>query len=120
MADSTTEAEYIAASEATKEAVWLRQFVMELGVMPSISGPMDVYCDNNGAIAQSKEPRAHHRSKHVLRRYHLIREITKRGDVKIIKIPTDDNVADPFTKPLSRAKHEQHARAIGLGYLSQC
>ena len=95
------EAEYIAACEAPKEAVWLRQFVMELGIMPSISGPMDVYCDNNGAIVQSKEPRAHHRSKHVLRRYHLIREITKRGDVKIIKIPTDNNVADPFTSTIT-------------------
>ena len=74
-ADSTTEAEYIAASDAAKEAVWIRKFVAELGVVPSIVDPIPLYCDNNGAIAQAKEPRSHQKSKHVLRRYHLIREI---------------------------------------------
>jgi hypothetical protein len=46
-ADSTTEAEYIAASEAAKEGVWIKKFVTELGVVPSASGPMELYCDNN-------------------------------------------------------------------------
>ena len=64
-ADSTTEAEYIAASDAAKEAVWIRKFVTELGVVPSIVDPIDLYCDNNGAIAQAKEPQSHQRSKHV-------------------------------------------------------
>ena len=63
-------------------------------MVPSITNPVDVYYDNNGAIAQAKEPRSHQRSKHILRRYHLIREIIERGD------PTDDNVVDPLTKPL--------------------
>jgi hypothetical protein len=66
------ETEYIVASETTKEAIWIRNFVSELGVVPSASSPMDLYCDNSGAIAQAKEPRAHKRAKHVLRRYHLI------------------------------------------------
>ena len=59
VADSTTEAEYIAASNATKEAVWIKNVVFRLGVVPSITNPVDVYCDNNGAIAQAKEPRSH-------------------------------------------------------------
>ena len=59
VADSTTEAEYIAASEAAKEAVWIRKFISEFGVVPSCSSPIDLYCDNNGAIAQAKEPRSH-------------------------------------------------------------
>jgi hypothetical protein len=63
--DSMTEAEYIIASKAAKEDVWIRNFVSELGVVPSASSPMDLYCDNNGAIAQAKEPRAHNRAKHV-------------------------------------------------------
>src|SRR5690606_30287585 len=75
IADSTTEAEYIAASEASKEAVWIRKFIVEVGVVPSISNPVDLYCDNNGAITQAKEPRSHQKSKHIQRRYHLIREI---------------------------------------------
>ncbi|KAJ9544208.1 hypothetical protein OSB04_023915 [Centaurea solstitialis] len=66
----------------------------------------DIYCDNSGAVAQAKEPREHHKSRHVLRKFHLIREIIGRGDVRICKIPTEENVADPLTKPLARVKHE--------------
>lgn len=118
VADSTTEAEYIAASEAAKEGVWTRNFIADLGVVPSASSPMDLYCDNNGAIAQAKEPRSHQKSKHILRRYHLICELVDRGDVKICKIHTDLNVADPLTKPLTQPKHEAHSRAIGIRYLN--
>ncbi|KAK8583781.1 hypothetical protein V6N12_068040 [Hibiscus sabdariffa] len=100
--DSTTEAEYIAASEAAKEAVWIKKFITRLGVIPSISDAVELYCDNNGAIAQAKEPRSHQRSKHILRRFHLIREIIDRGDVEICKVHTDDNIVDPLTKPLAQ------------------
>ena len=78
VAYSTTEAEYIAASDAAKEAVWIKNFIFRLGVIPSITNPVDVYCDNNGAIAQDKDPRSHQRSKHILRRFHLIHEIIER------------------------------------------
>ena len=54
MADSTTEAEYIAASEAAKEGVWIRKFLIELGVFPNASSPLDLYCDNSGAIAKTR------------------------------------------------------------------
>ncbi|KAJ9561208.1 hypothetical protein OSB04_006368 [Centaurea solstitialis] len=117
IADSTTEAEYIAACDAAKEAVWLRNFLSDLRVVASISRPIDIFCDNSGSVAQAKEPREHHKSRHVLRKYHLIREIIGRGDVRICKIPTEDNVADPLTKPLARAKHEAHANSIGMQYL---
>jgi hypothetical protein len=72
---SMKEVEYIAGSEVAKEAVWIRNFVSELGVVPSASSPMDLHCDNSGDIAQAKEPSSHKRGKHVLQRYHLIREI---------------------------------------------
>ncbi|KAL0307499.1 UNVERIFIED_CONTAM: Retrovirus-related Pol polyprotein from transposon TNT 1-94 [Sesamum angustifolium] len=65
--DSTMEAEYIAASEAAKEAVWMKNYIQELGVVPSIVEPVIIFCDNNRAIAQAKEPRSHHRSKHILK-----------------------------------------------------
>ena len=64
--DSTIEVEYIAASDAAKEAVWIKKFITRLGIIPSISDPVELYCDNNGAIAQAKEPRSHQRSKHIL------------------------------------------------------
>ncbi|WVZ64448.1 hypothetical protein U9M48_013958 [Paspalum notatum var. saurae] len=56
VADSATEAEYIAASEAANEAIWIRKFVSDLGVVPSASSPLDLYCDNIGAIAQAISP----------------------------------------------------------------
>jgi hypothetical protein len=86
VADSTTEAEYIATSEVAKEGVWIRKFLSELGVFPSVPSPLDLYCDNNGAIAQVKEPRNHQKNKHVLRKFHLIREIVIQGDIKICKV----------------------------------
>ena len=117
MADSTTEAEYIAASDAAKEAVWIKNFYFRLGVVPSITNSVDVYCDNNGTITQAKEPISHQRSKHMLRRFHLIREIIERGDVKICRVHTDDNVVDPSIKPLPQSKHDSHTRSIGIRFM---
>ena len=114
VADSTTEAEYIAASEAAKEAVWMKKFITELGVVPGIVDPIPLLCDNNGAIAQAKEPRSHQKSKHILRRFHLIREIIERGEITIQKVDTKDNIADPFTKALSQKVFESHFSKMGV------
>ena len=54
------------ASEATKEAIWMKNVIFELGVVPSIEESVPLACDNNGAIAQAKEPRSHQKSKHIL------------------------------------------------------
>ena len=83
MADSVCEVKYVAASDAAKEAVWLRKFITELGVAPSLVGPVLLYCDSSGAIAQVKKPKAHQRMKHILHRYHLIQKIMDRGDVDL-------------------------------------
>ena len=72
IADSTMEAEYIAASEAIKEAVWLRNFLMDLEVVPTMQSAITLYCDNSGAVANVKEPRSHKREKHIERKYHLV------------------------------------------------
>ncbi|KAK4391393.1 Secreted RxLR effector protein [Sesamum angolense] len=82
-ADSTTKAKYIPVSEAAKEAVWMKNYIQDLSVVPSITEPIIIFCDNNGAIAQEKQLRSHHCSKHILRRYHLLREMVSRGDVRI-------------------------------------
>ena len=75
IADSTMEVEYVAASKAAKKAVWLRKFLMELGVIVKSVDPMILYCDNSGVVAQAKEPRNHKKGKHIERKYHLVREI---------------------------------------------
>ncbi|PKI34410.1 hypothetical protein CRG98_045199 [Punica granatum] len=114
VADSTTEAEYLTAFNATTEAVWIKTFVTELAIVPHIADPVELYCDNNRAITQAKEPRSHQRSKHILRCFYLIRKIVDIGDVKICKIPTDENLADLLTKPFVQRKHEAHIRSLGI------
>ena len=100
-ADSTTEAEYIAASDAAKEAVWIQKFISELVVVPFIESAVPLICDNNGAIALAKEPRSHQKSKHIERCYHVIRELVGKGDVLMQKVALTDNVVDPLTKALT-------------------
>jgi hypothetical protein len=111
---STCEAEYIAASEATQEGVWMKEFISDLGVILSASGPMKIFCDNTGAIALAKESRFHKRTKHIKRRFNSIRDQVKEGDIEICKIHTNLNVEDPLTKPLPRAKHDQHQDSMGV------
>ncbi|KAL0288028.1 UNVERIFIED_CONTAM: Retrovirus-related Pol polyprotein from transposon TNT 1-94 [Sesamum radiatum] len=116
--DSTTEAEYIAASEAAKEVVGMKNYIQELGVVPSIAELVVIFCDNNGAIVQAKEPRSHHRSKHILRHYHLLREMVGRGDVRMDRVTSAENMADPFTKPVSQIAHAQHLGKMDLRNMS--
>ena len=101
MAGSTCEAEYIAALETANEGVWVKEFISDLGVIPSASGPMKIFCDNTGAISLEKESRFHKRTKHIKRRFNSIRDLVKEADIDICKTHTDLNVADPLTKPLS-------------------
>ena len=83
------EAEYIAAAKAAMESVWIKQFVTELGVVPSASSPLDLCYDNSGAIAIAKEPRNHLKTKHIMWRFHLIREFIERGEINLCKIHKD-------------------------------
>jgi hypothetical protein len=73
IADSTMEAEYVAACEVATEAIWLRKFLRDLGVMRVEQSPITLFCNNSGTVAQSKEPRNHRKGKHIERKYHLIR-----------------------------------------------
>ena len=114
-----SESEYNAASDVAKEAAWMKKFIADLDVVPSIKKPIEILCDNTGAIALAKEPRSHQTTRHILRKFHYIREIIERGDIVINKVHTDLNLADPFTKPLPQAKHEEHAGKIGLRYARQ-
>ncbi|XP_070026623.1 secreted RxLR effector protein 161-like [Nicotiana sylvestris] len=118
VADSVTETEYIAASEAAKEAVWIKKFLTDLGVVPSIEGAIPLLCDNTGAIYQAKEPRSHQKSKLILRRYHLIREIIERRGVEIQKVDGKENVVDPFTKALGAKEFDKNKWKLGMKYKS--
>ncbi|KAH9802373.1 Integrase catalytic domain-containing protein [Citrus sinensis] len=114
IADSTTEAKYVAASEAAKEAVWLRKFLQDLEVVPAVTAPLKLFCDNSGVVAQSKEPRNHKKQKHIERKYHLIRDIVQRGDVEVTQIASQQNFADPFPKAIPGKPFNLHLESMGM------
>ena len=96
----------------------MKEFISDLGFIPSASGPMKIFCDNTGAIALAKEYRFHKRTKHIKRRFNSIRDLVQVGYIEICKIHTDLNVADPLTKPLPRAKHDQHQDSMGVRFIT--
>ena len=79
----------------------MKEFISDLGALPSASGPMKIFSDNTGAIALANESRFHKRTKHIKRRFNSIRDQVKEADIEICKIYTDLNDAEPLTKPLS-------------------
>ena len=79
------EAEYVTAYEAAKEAIWLKIFLFGLGVMRMEQVLITLFCDNRGAVAQSKDPRNCKKGKHIERKYHIIQDIVARGDVVVAK-----------------------------------
>ncbi|KAL0445438.1 UNVERIFIED_CONTAM: hypothetical protein Slati_2266500 [Sesamum latifolium] len=112
--DSTTEAEYIGALETSKEAIWMKNYIQELGVVPSIAEAVVIFCDNNGTIAQAKKPKSHHYSKHILRRYRLLREMVSRGDCRMGRVSSAENTTNLLTEPISQIAHTQHLDKMGL------
>ncbi|GJW72537.1 retrotransposon protein, putative, ty1-copia subclass [Tanacetum coccineum] len=113
-ATSSVEAEYIAAYDASKEAVWVRKFISGLGVVPTIEEPINMYCDNTGAITIANESGITKGARHFRAKVHYLREVIEFGDIKLEKVHTYDNLADPFTKALAFPKHSEHTKNIGM------
>nr|GEX49190.1 hypothetical protein [Tanacetum cinerariifolium] len=111
---SKQKAEYIAASEAAMEAIWIRKFISGLGIVPTINKPIRTFCDNSTAFHFANEPGVQRGARHYHRRYHFVRESIALGKIRFLKVHTDDNLADPFTKALSNTKLTQHASSMGL------
>jgi transposase InsO family protein len=109
---SSVEAEYMAATQATREAMWWRTLLHELGIQ---SYPTTViHSDSQGSIALSKNPEHHARSKHIDIRHHFVREQVAAGTVALQYVPTEEMLADVLTKPLSRDKHTKLVRNMGV------
>nr|GEV98650.1 hypothetical protein [Tanacetum cinerariifolium] len=111
---SATKAECIAASEATMEAVWIRKFILGLGIVPTINEAIRMFCDNSASRHFANESGVQRGIRHYHRRYHYVRESIALGEIRFLKVYVGDNLADPFTKALSNTKLTQHARSMGL------
>nr|GEX94157.1 hypothetical protein [Tanacetum cinerariifolium] len=111
---SATEAEYIAALEAATKAVWIRKFISGLSIVPTINEPIRMFYDNLAALYFANEPRVQRGARHYHRRYHYVRESIVLGEIRFLKVHTDENLADPFTKALPDTKLTQHVRSMGL------
>jgi hypothetical protein len=101
VAMSTTEAEYMAATEAAKEALWLTGLVRELGIQQV--GVL-LYCDSQSVIYLAKNQVYNTKTKHIDVRFHKIRELVAACELLLEKIHTSENVADMLTKPITTDK----------------
>lgn len=114
VAASTTEAEFIAAASATKEALWLHSLLKALG-RPVAT--IDIKCDNQGAIKVMKHPIASKRTKHIDVAYKFACFYVRRGDVAFQYCATAVMVADIMTKPLPQAKFEFCRSNMGMRHI---
>jgi histone deacetylase 1/2 len=101
VARSSTEAEYKALADGTAEVIWLQYLLTDLQV-PSVPAPT-IWCDNLGATYLSANPIFHARTKHVEVDYHFVHDRVAKKEIQIRFIPSRDQLADVFTKPLSTA-----------------
>ena len=109
---SSMESEYIAQTHAAKEAIWLKNFVSEI-CQPQ-ERPIEIYCDNQGVIALAKDNKYHSHTKYIDLRYHFIREVVEDNIIRMEYIPTQENIADVFTKVLARPKFKGFVEGLGL------
>ena len=105
-------AEYIAATEACKEAIWLSRLVGDLELQDEA---LVLHCDSQNAIQLAKNPAFHARTKHIDVRYHYMRQVLEDKLITLVKIHTSDNPADLLTKTLPSQQFQHCRQLMGVG-----
>ena len=108
---STAEAEYIAAGSCCAQILWMKNQLLDYGLSYTKT---PIYCDNQSAIAMTGNPVQHSLTKHISIRYHFIREHVQSGDIEMHFVPTDQQLADIFTKPLPEAVFTKLVNDLGM------
>eukprot|EP00253_Pinus_taeda_P013808 PITA_13808 len=108
---SNTEAKYIAASNASKEAIWLKGLLDEIG---RTQKKVNVLCDSQSVIHLDISPAYHSKTKHIDVRYHILRHVIDGGKVALQKVHTRENCADIITKPVTIEKLRWCLASLGL------
>ena len=112
---SATEAEYMALSDCSRQAVWIQNIFSELGLPKR---PTQICADNEGGIFIASNPVQERRTKHIDVRYHYVRDCIEQKRIEVVWVPTDDNSADMFTKNLGHVKFEKFRSMLGLEFYS--
>nr|GEU96651.1 copia protein [Tanacetum cinerariifolium] len=111
LAISTTKAEYVLAEKGCKQALWMKQALVDYDINLDA---VPILCDNKGAIDLSKNPVLHSRTKHIEIRHHFLRDNVKKENISIEKVSSEDNIADILTKPLTREPFNLLRLGLGL------
>ena len=109
---STAEAEYVALGSATQEAIWLQQLLLDLRDNPEAL--INIFEDNQGAIAIMKNPVGHKTTRHIDIKHHFIQETLQVNTINVSYCPSKDMLADIFTKSLPRTQFEKLRKRVGL------
>lgn len=109
---SSMEAEYISLSDACQELTWLRRLMADLGEQQR--GATTVFEDNQSCLSFVHAERATKRSKHIDTRRHFIKDLSERGEVKLLYCPSEQMTADALTKPLGATRFWQLLEQLGV------
>ena len=115
---STTKAEYISTSKAACELVWLNEMLTDAGLLTKdaaeLRTELELKVDNKGAIDLANSESIGRRSKHIEVRHHILRDLVKKGEIKLTHVELAENVADGLTKPLPGAPFKAFRDMIGV------
>ncbi|KAG7598736.1 Integrase catalytic core [Arabidopsis suecica] len=117
VAMSSCEAEFMGGTEAAKQAIWLQDILSE--ITGNDCEKVVIKIDNKSAIALTKNPVFHGRSKHIHRRYHFIRECVENGQIEVEHVPGSEQKADILTKALGRIKFREMRDLVGVQDLKE-
>ena len=114
IARSTMESEFIALDKAGEEAEWLKNFLEDIPCWNKPVPAILIHCDSQSAIGRAQSSMYNGKSRHIRRRHNTIRQLIKNGIISIDYVKSCDNIADPFTKGISRDQLYKLLRAMGL------
>jgi hypothetical protein len=111
---STTEVEYMAATHASKEVVWLQILCLGIGL---VQQAIRIECDSQSAIFLAKNPTYHSKIKHIYAQYHFVRDMIEEKKVSLMKVDTLKNVVDSLTQSVSTEKFSWRRGSMGIAAL---
>eukprot|EP00253_Pinus_taeda_P027198 PITA_27198 len=115
---STAEAEYVVAASCCTQLLWMMQTLQDFQI--TCTPPISILCDNTSAMSISKNPIMHSKTKHILIKYHFLREQVLEQKVKLEYVPSNEQIADILTKPLPKETFEYLIQKLGVVDASSC